>query len=132
MTEETRRTGRRHSLFRQTVIWITGLICVAFLLATLAQAWSNNYLMQQVQDAQHALQQKQAQQGHLKRAVDYYKDPGVIESEARQRLGYVRPGEQAVVITNGTSQGRASAPQRKQTQETQGYWQDWWHIFFGR
>ena len=56
--EETagRLRARRNSLFTQTVIWITGLVCLAFLLSSLAQAWSNSQLMQRVQTEQQQLQ----------------------------------------------------------------------------
>ena len=54
-----RLRARRSSLFTQTIIWVTGLICLAFLLASLAQAWSNSQLMQHVQTAQQQLQQTQ-------------------------------------------------------------------------
>lgn len=122
--------AKRNSLFAQTVIWISGLICSAFLLGTFAQAYSNNLLVQQVQTAQQSLQQVRAKHTQLKRAADYYKDPSVIESEARQQLGYARPAEQAVVIisTDGWEQQHTSKQKSKSQQ--QDYWQDWWHLFF--
>ena len=44
--EETtgRLRARRSSLFTQTIILVTGLVCFAFLLGSLAQAWSNSML----------------------------------------------------------------------------------------
>src|SRR5439155_18093785 len=98
--EETagRLRARRHSLFNQTIIWITGLICLAFLLASLAQAWSNSLLMQRVQSAQQQLQNQRNHHSDLNKLASHYKDPFVIESEARQQLGYVRPGEHPVII----------------------------------
>jgi cell division protein FtsB len=130
--EETvgHQRAKRNSLFTQTVMWITGLICSAFLLGTFAQACSNSLLVQQAQTAQQSLQQERAKHVQLKRAVDYYKDPSVIESEARQQLGYVRPGEQAVVIVSTGDRGQQPAEKQKSRSQQQGYWQDWWHIFF--
>lgn len=122
--------AKRNSLFAQTVIWISGLICSAFLLGTFAQAYSNNLLVQQVQNAQQSLQQVRAKHTQLKRAADYYKDPFVIESEARQQLGYVRPNEQAVMIVSTDDQGQHHASKPKSTSQQQGYWQEWWHLFF--
>src|SRR6266851_8495039 len=104
-----RLRARRTSLFTQTIIWITGLICLAFLLGTLAQAWSNSQLMQDVQKAQQQLQQVQDQNAYLHRQASYYKDPFVIESEARQQLGYIRPGEHPVIIVSSTAQGQQTA-----------------------
>lgn len=130
--EETvgHQRAKRNSLFAQTVIWISGLTCSAFLLGTFAQACSNSQLVQQVQMAQQSLQQVSTKHTQLKRAVDYYNDPSVIESEARQQLGYVRPSEQAVVIISTDDGGQQHTSTRKGRPQQQGYWQDWWHIFF--
>jgi hypothetical protein len=89
-------------------------------------------LVQQVQTAQQSLQQVRAKHVQLKQAVDYYKKPFVIESEARQQLGYVRPGEQAVVIASTDDRGQQHASKQKSKPQQQGYWQDWWRIFFDR
>lgn len=126
-----RQRARRHSLFTQTVMWITGLICIAFLLGSLAQAWSNSQLMQRVQSDQQKLQQLQGQHTRLGQQAAYYKDPAVIESEARQQLGYIRPGEQPVVIVGASNQSTQDVQQKTTPVSNQGYWQDWWHIFFG-
>ena len=130
--EETvgHQRAKRNSLFAQTVMWISGLICSAFLLGTFAQACSNSLLVQQVQTAQQSLQQVRSKHVQLKRAVDYYKNPSVIESEARQQLGYVRPGEQAVVIVSTDDRGQQHASSQKSRPQQHGYWQNWWHIFF--
>jgi len=125
-----RQRAKRNSLFTQTVLWISGLICSAFLLGTFAQACSNSLLVQQVQTAQQSLQQVRAKHAQLKQAVDYYNDSSVIESEARQQLGYVRPGEQAVVIVNTGDGGQQHASGQNNRPQQQGYWQDWWHILF--
>jgi cell division protein FtsB len=126
-----RLRARRNSLFSQTVIWITGLICMAFLLGTLAQAWSNSYLMQKVQNEQQILQQQKDQHNQLQQAAEHYKDPTVIENEARQQLGYVRPGEQSVIIINTNGQNHQTAQQRKSAASAPDYWQEWWQAFFG-
>lgn len=123
--------ARRHSLFTQTVIWVTGLICTAFLLGTLAQAWSNSQLMQKVQDAQLKLQQAQTHNSQLAQQAQYYQNPSVIENEARQQLGYVKPGEHAVVIISSTDQSQTQAQAKKQAQGTHNFWQDWWYSLFG-
>jgi len=122
---------RRNSLFTQTVMWITGLICTAFLLGSLAQAWSNSQLMQQVDAAQQKLQQIHDQHNRLVQAANYYKDPGVVESEARQQLGYIRPGEQPVVIIGANNQRQQSALRHTNSAGTSAYWQEWWYTFFG-
>ncbi len=125
--------ARRTSLFTQTMIWMTILVCGALLLGTIAQAWSNSQLAAKVQQQQQALQQDQKNTAQLKQKAAYYKDPSVIESEARQQLGYVRPGEQPILIEHAGGPAQAAAPtaHKRVTEPQQGFWQSWWHIFFG-
>ncbi len=131
--EETvgRLRARRGSLFTKTVIWVTGLICLAFLLGSLAQAWSNSQLIQQVQAKQQQTQQLQAYHNHLTQQASHYQDPSVIESEARQQLGYVRPGEHPIIIVSSGNSTEQTSPQPNHSSTQQGFWQEWWNIFFG-
>jgi cell division protein FtsB len=131
--EETtgRLRARRSSLFTQTIILITGLVCFAFLLGSLAQAWSNSMLARQVQDAQQQTQQLQAYHDHLAQQARYYSNPYVIESEARQDLGYIRAGEHLVVIVGSNQQEQQHMAHASHPQATQSFWQQWWNVFFG-
>jgi cell division protein FtsB len=131
--EETtgRLRARRSSLFTQTIILVTGFVCFAFLLGSLAQAWSNSMLMRQVQDAQEQTQQLQAYHDQLAQQAHYYADPFVIESEARQSLGYIRPGEHLVVIVGSNQQSQQNTPRTSQPPVIQSSWQQWWNVFFG-
>jgi len=107
------------------------LICLAFLLASLAQAWSNSQLIQRVQTAQQQLQHMQEHHDTLTKLAAHYKDPFVIENEARQQLGYIRPGEHAVVIIGANGQAQSTSSHTATTPTQQGYWQEWWDAFFG-
>ena len=126
-----RMRARRSSLFTQTIIWVTGLICVAFLLGTLAQAWSNSQLAQQVRVAQQQLAHVQDHHKELTKAASYYQDPAVVESEARQQLGYTRPGEHAVVVVGSNEVQQQVTKRQADVQAKQGFWRDWWTAFFG-
>ncbi len=126
-----RLRARRSSLFTQTVIWVTGLICMAFLLGTLAQAWSNSQSSQQVQVALHQLQQLQAHNKDLTKAAGHYRDSAVVENEARQQLGYTRPGEHPVVVVGSNDTQPQVTKRQIATHAQQGFWQDWWNAFFG-
>jgi cell division protein FtsB len=123
--------ARRSSLFTQTIIWVTSLICLALLLGSFAQAWSNSQLMQRVQAAQQQTQQLQQQHDLLSQLVNYFKDPFVIESEARQQLGYVRPGEHPIVVVSPAEQGQQATTSPSNAPVLQGFWQEWWNAFFG-
>lgn len=125
------RRAQRTTMLTRTIIWITALICLAFLLATLAQAWSNSQLEQRVQQAQQQLQQTQAHHTDLKNLAQHYQQPSVIESEAREQLGYTRHGEHAVVIVNVSSPSSQTSPRHAPPPAPQSFWQQWWNAFFG-
>ncbi|HLX56584.1 MAG TPA: septum formation initiator family protein [Ktedonobacteraceae bacterium] len=123
--------ARRSSLFTRTVIWVTGLICLAFLLGSLAQAWTNNQFMQRLHTTQQQTQQAQVYHDHLAQQANHYQDPAVIEKEAREQLGYIRPGEHPVVVVGaGEAQSQPARPSAKPS-PPQSFWQAWWNIFFG-
>ena len=79
--EETqgRARARRSSLFTRTVIWVTGLVCLAFLLGSLAQAWTNSQLMQQLAATRTQTQQAQTYHDSLAQQASHYQNPAVIE-----------------------------------------------------
>jgi len=131
--EETtgRLRARRSTLFTQTIILITGLVCFAFLLGSLAQAWSNSMLMRQVQDAQQQTQQLQAYHDNLAKQAQHFADPYVVESEARQDLGYIRAGEHLVVIVDSNQNEQQNTTHTSSHTAVQSFWQQWWNVFFG-
>jgi cell division protein FtsB len=131
--EETagRLRARRISLFTQTVIWVTGLVCLALLIGSLAQAWSNNQLMQTLQQEQRQTQQLRDANTRLKHAATYYQDPYVIESEARQQLGYARSNEHVVVPTGSANQNQQQGTPKATKPAAQGFWQEWWNFLLG-
>ena len=131
--EETqgRARARRSSLFTRTVIWVTGLVCLAFLLGSLAQAWTNSQLMQQLATTRAQTQQAQSYHDSLAQQASQYQNPAVIEQEAREQLGYVRPGEHPVVIVGSNQTSPQTTSPTRKTAPPQNFWQAWWNIFFG-
>lgn len=132
MGESAGRTrARRTSLFTRTMISVTSLICLAFLLGSLVQAWSNSQLSQRVQAQQQQLQVVQDRHKALLQAAQHYQDPVVIESEARQQLGYIRPGEHPVVVIASADANQQTPTSSSNTQGPSNFWQEWWNALFG-
>ncbi|HZS78490.1 MAG TPA: septum formation initiator family protein [Ktedonobacteraceae bacterium] len=127
---EGRLRARKSSLFMRTVVWVTGMICLAFLLGSLVQAWSNSQLMQRLAVTQQQTQQLQAQHDRLAQQAKYYQDPAVIEREARQ-MGYVRRGEHLVIIVGANDSSQQKSGSSAKTAQPDNFWQEWWNIFFG-
>jgi hypothetical protein len=88
-------------------------------------------LMQHVQEAQQQTQQLQAYHDQLAQQANHYADPSVIESEARQELGYIRQGEHPVVVVGSNQQEQQSTAHTASPPAPQNFWQQWWNVFFG-
>jgi cell division protein FtsL len=131
--EETagRSRARRSSLFTQTLLWITGLVCLALLAGSVTQAWTNYQLNQSLQQLQQLTQQMQQDHDKLQQQVGYYQDPAVIESEARQQMGYAQPGDHVVVVVPGSYKQQGQSPAQPMGNSSLGFWQAWWDFFFG-
>jgi cell division protein FtsB len=123
--------ARRNVLFTRGLIWVTALISLSLLLGSIAQAWSNSRLLEQEAAARAQYEQTLARHDQLQKLVDYYKDPFVIESEARQSLGYVRPGEHRVVIVSPPPSQPPTRPRPAPPASSGGFWSQWWAILFG-
>lgn len=123
--------ARRMTLFTRTVIWVTGLVCLAFLLGSLVQAWTNSQLMASLQHELQITQQMQSEHNSLVQQANHYQDPYVIESEARQQLGYARPGEHVVIVVGTEKQDQQQTPAPVQKATAPSFWQAWWNLLFG-
>ena len=101
----------RMTLYSRTLAVATAAICAALLFAILSQAWVNDRLQQQVRQAQVENARLRADILATTRRAAWAEAPATIEDEARA-IGYIRPGEQAVVIVSAAARqpGAASAP----------------------
>jgi hypothetical protein len=123
----------RTTLLTRTVLGTTAAICGALLVATLSEAWVTYRLEQQVSQAQAANAWLRHDASATARQVVWAQAPQTIEDEARAR-GYVRPGDQPVVIAAGQAAPAMPAPARPARANgggLTGQWPDWWQLFFG-
>jgi cell division protein FtsB len=87
----------RTTLYTRTLALATAAVAVALLVATGSQVWVNHRLADQVSAAQAANARLRADIAATNRHLGWATAPATIEAEARA-LGYVRPGERAIVI----------------------------------
>jgi cell division protein FtsB len=114
----------RTTLYTRTLVLATAAVAVALLFATGSQAWVNRRLADQVNATQAENARLRADIAATNRRLAWATAPATIEAEARA-LGYVRPGERAIVIVPPAPQPAAvpSAPAAPAG--------DWWHELFG-
>lgn len=124
----------RATIFTRTVLWVTAAVCAALVSATLSEAWVNYRLQQQVRQVRSENAWLRQDATTTAGRVAWAESPQTIEDEARAR-GYVRPGDQPVVIAAGQPAQPAAAPASQAPAPPAltpaGHWPDWWQFFFG-
>lgn len=80
-----------------------------------------------VVSAEKELQKQQAENKALKQQFKTVTVSGFVEEEARNKLFWVKPGEQEVMIAKETATP-TKTPQA--TKDTRPYWQQWISVFF--
>ena len=53
------------------------------------------------------------------------------EREAREQLGYIRPKEHLVIMVSPNTIAPQPVPERTVMPVQNGFWLQWWNIFFG-
>jgi cell division protein FtsB len=87
----------RTTLYARALALATVALCAALLFATSSQALVNQRLADQVRAEQEANARLRADIAATNRHLVWATAPATIEAEARA-LGYIRPGERAIVI----------------------------------
>lgn len=81
----------------------------------------------QVIEQQKAVEQAKAENDRLKKELSRVSDPAVIEKEARDKLGYGRPGETIVIIP----QSESTKSQIPSSKKEEANWRKWWDLYIG-
>jgi len=82
----------------RVVLVVTALVVVYFLLSGALQAVRSHQLGQEQGRLEAELRQLQERYRRLEALRDYLNSDEYIETVAREQLGLVRPGEQAIVV----------------------------------
>jgi cell division protein FtsB len=115
----------RTTLYTRTLVLATAAVCGALLFATGSQAWVNHQLARQVSAVQAENARLRADIAATNQRLAWATAPATIEAEARA-LGYVRPGERAMMIVPPAPRPPAASPTAQPAPAS-----DWWRILFG-
>jgi len=91
------------------------------------------YLQQkdQIDQAKTEIAQRSAAIESLEREKQRWKDPAFVQANARERFGYLMPGEKSYVVLDKDgkpieSQATLSSPQQVLHKETKAWWSKEW------
>ncbi|MFC7404906.1 FtsB family cell division protein [Georgenia alba] len=101
---------------RALALFIVVLVAFAVVAPTLRYAVAQQ---EQLRELNADVAEARARNTELQRQLERWRDPGYVQAQARDRLGYVMPGETPYVVvdpetvTGGESQAEAEAAQRE-------------------
>lgn len=106
-------------------IVIVCVVVIKNLLASIYDMWQKQDLVLQAKkelDLEHENNQK------LKTQLSIARSPQFIEEQARNKLFMLKVGEQEIIISKSLLEASGSA--RRQPQEQEANWKQWWNLFF--
>lgn len=67
----------------------------------------------------------------LRKLLEYLKTDAYIERAAHEKLGFMAPGEHAIIVPNGGSVAGAQSTKTKNDDRQISIPKQWWNLFFG-
>lgn len=126
-------------LFGSSIILIIGLLVLAYIFVSLGKEYIRRYQVnKEIDQLQEEVEKLESDNLKLVDLVDYLNSDQFIEKEARQKLGYKKPGENVVVIKEGNyieNQADANNPDVLENQIAEEIKRSsnpkkWWIYFF--
>lgn len=97
------------------------LVVASNILRNITSLWQRQYVIDQAKNERARVKEENSS---LKSQLEYVSKPGFVEEEARNKLFYVKPGEQIVLIEK----------QEKASEEVEivrlSPWKEWIALFF--
>ena len=109
----------------KTTLRLITIIILVFAILTIAKSiYSQASKFKEIYQAEAEVAKLNRQQQDLETSLKNKKNPEFVEKEARDKLGYQRPGDVLYVIlgSQGSSQGKESSDQKN--------WEEWVNFLF--
>jgi cell division protein DivIC len=101
------------------------------LYATGLKALDNYHLNQQADGLRVEVRELREENLRLQEALLQARSDATIESIAREQLGLVKPGEQAVLLVPAAGRPAGALSSTRPAGSEAPPWQQWWGVFFG-
>lgn len=122
------------SRLRRSVLISVLLVILLFLLAINAKQWyRRSQQRSEMNELKAEIARLESQERTMREFLEDIRSPLYIEREGRQRLGYKKAGETAVIFPS-TKTGKDSGAEETDMERRQGppYVDDWFAYFFPR
>lgn len=92
--------------------------------------WKSYKLKTEISSLEKEISQLEERKRELKNLITYYGTSSYKEKEARQRLGYQKPGEHVLIIMPEKTPSTVEEEEKLQEKLEKPNWQLWWEYFF--
>jgi len=123
---------RRSQFFLKKVFPIAGFLLMFYTLFSLSKViWKNYQIEKELKDLKETVSVLEEENQHFSNLISYFKTDAYREKEARQKLGYKKPGESVVLVPNVEEPSSVSVYQEENT-KPKSTSRSWWDFFFKR
>jgi len=107
------------------LLFIAVILYIFFLLGK--SIWQHYQLNNQIKKIEDQIAQLEAKNWDLQEQIKYYQSDAYKEKEAREKLGYQKPGETVIALPPPP---KKEENKTSKTSFSQPNWQRWWNFFF--
>ena len=120
---------KRSNFFIQKVIPVVGFIIMVYTLFSLSKVvWRNYQVEKETTELEEEIVELEEENQKFSNMIAYFKTDAYREKEARQRLGYKKPGEEVVLVPDVGESSVTVTEAKKELPRTTS--QAWWDFFF--
>jgi cell division protein FtsB len=121
--------SRRRNFFWRKALPVLGFVVMIYTLFSLSKVvWRNYQIEKEMKTLKADIQLLEEENQRLTNLITYFKTDAYKEKEARQRLGYKKPGEEVILVPNIDDKSYTTT-ETEATQPKKNY-QLWWDFFF--
>ncbi len=118
-------------LFRSNLFFLLVLILLAlFSLSLFLEIMRKVEIQKEIENLEQKVTNLQNRNAELSALIEYFKTDEHIETEARTKLGYKKPGETVVVVATNTDNINNTAKNTSAENLPKTNWQLWVDYFF--
>lgn len=118
-------------LFRSNLFFLLVLILLAlFSLSLFREIMRKVEIQKEIKNLEQKVTNLQNRNAELSALIEYFKTDEYIETEARTKLGYKKPGETVVVVATNTDNINNTAKDTSAESLPKTNWQLWVDYFF--
>lgn len=115
---------------RRLATYLIYIVIILLIVGLTKDIWQLSHADDRVKEAEQKLAKIKLEQQKLNSQLNYYQSPEFLETQIRDKLQMIKPGETMVVLPEGLLSEATEDAQQPISNEEPANWQKWWQLFW--